>query len=511
MPKILKENDMTATVQRDDGEVVTVAKTKSGADYLNKFRTEAPPPANPVFMGGRTPDVVAAPEGAEIVAPAAAVAPTINPQPSKGVGEFVDGSGSEAVDTKDLGANGGKGSAPATVDKTTTQSSSYGSTARSALDDSYEAAHKAAASSLELQASQDLLNKASLDEQTALMAENMSRRAAEAERRDRDLSDMFAQSKKLQNEFANAKVQDGHLWGDEGTGNKLLAGIGLALGAFGAGATGSENPAVGIIERAISRDIDVQKANIATLGTRAEAARGMLKDYMDVYKDKDAAAAAAEAAQLNWVKTKLAAQTAGLTEPTAKARADGLYSAIAEKQANKEAEVNKIVSTKETVPLSSVAAKVERPGDVSAKDTRDQALQIRNYSQLLNMLDDVKENLGPAKGRWKEVAASLGWGDVKYAQFQQKYGDLFNRYKNEITGSASAPAEVKQLLKGFGSPFDNPANLRAKLESSRDSLAAAYQMAIDQYTAQDLKHGLPPLESLMNTGRGYGLKENAKP
>lgn len=69
-----------------------------------------------------------------------------------------------------------------------------------------------------------------------------------------------------------AKVKTNNLWENMGTGQKVLAGISLALGALGSGNTG-KNGAVEIIQNAINQDIDAQKSNIKL------QAEGKLQNY----------------------------------------------------------------------------------------------------------------------------------------------------------------------------------------------------------------------------------------
>lgn len=63
-------------------------------------------------------------------------------------------------------------------------------------------------------------------------------------------------------DVATQKVNPNHYFENMGTGNKIAAAIGLALGGFSSGATGGENLALKTINQAIANDIDAQKSNI---------------------------------------------------------------------------------------------------------------------------------------------------------------------------------------------------------------------------------------------------------
>lgn len=67
----------------------------------------------------------------------------------------------------------------------------------------------------------------------------------------------------LFNETRNAKIDPAHFFQGKETYQKVLAGIGMLLSGAGSGLTGQPNMAMDVINRAIDRDIDAQKANLA--------------------------------------------------------------------------------------------------------------------------------------------------------------------------------------------------------------------------------------------------------
>jgi hypothetical protein len=69
----------------------------------------------------------------------------------------------------------------------------------------------------------------------------------------------------LFDDIKNAKIDPNHFWQDKSTGQKIMAVVGMALGAGGAAATGSPNFALQTIQGAVDRDIDAQKANLGKL------------------------------------------------------------------------------------------------------------------------------------------------------------------------------------------------------------------------------------------------------
>lgn len=83
---------------------------------------------------------------------------------------------------------------------------------------------------------------------------------------DRETQQMVAADRARQdgifNDIANSKVDPNHFWQEKSTGSKLLAGIGMIFSGMGSGLAGGPNLAHQVIQRAIDRDIDAQKANI---------------------------------------------------------------------------------------------------------------------------------------------------------------------------------------------------------------------------------------------------------
>lgn len=66
----------------------------------------------------------------------------------------------------------------------------------------------------------------------------------------------------LANDIANGKIDGNRWWDSRDTGQKVSATIGMILGGIGAGMTGGPNQALEIIQNAIGRDMEAQKANL---------------------------------------------------------------------------------------------------------------------------------------------------------------------------------------------------------------------------------------------------------
>jgi len=107
----------------------------------------------------------------------------------------------------------------------------------------------------------------------------------------------------LDTEIGDGKIDPNQFWGKMPMANKAMALIGVMLGAKAAGSRGT-NEAMGILEKAIDRDIDAQKANLAKkqwqsseLGRRYQQNRELMGDEKAARLETKAAALRAFDAQ----------------------------------------------------------------------------------------------------------------------------------------------------------------------------------------------------------------------
>jgi len=128
-----------------------------------------------------------------------------------------------------------------------------------------------------------------------LRANDAATRAFDLEQREREAErskqfDEFAlKAEKASEEFAKAEIKDPYA--SKSTGNKILSAISLGLGAFGAALTGGENTAMKIINSAIDRDIEIQKADINKKGDAVQNSRNLLADLTKKFGDERVAEA----------------------------------------------------------------------------------------------------------------------------------------------------------------------------------------------------------------------------
>lgn len=133
---------------------------------------------------------------------------------------------------------------------------------------------------------------------------------------------VMADINKIQNDVMTQKIDPTRVWSNMSTGNRVLAGISIFLGGVAGGMQGTENRALGIIQDAVNKDIDSQKADIGKK-------QNMLSLNMAKYNNINDAAAATKAqllsitqAQINQSAAKMGSKQALAAAQVANAQID---------------------------------------------------------------------------------------------------------------------------------------------------------------------------------------------
>jgi hypothetical protein len=130
----------------------------------------------------------------------------------------------------------------------------------------------------------------------------------------------------LRRGIMEARVDPNRYWNEKSTSGKVSAAIGLILGGIGSGLTKTPNAALQVIENAINRDVDAQKADLgkkeSLLGFHMQEGHALQASFQLARADLMDAAAA----KLSMVATKYAGDKA-------QANAQGAIAALQEKAA----------------------------------------------------------------------------------------------------------------------------------------------------------------------------------
>lgn len=132
--------------------------------------------------------------------------------------------------------------------------------------------------------------------------------------RQQNEADRQAQLKQIQQtmqqkmeDYANMSIDPNraNIFVNGSTGQKIGAGIALALSGMGAGLTGQPNLALQVINTAIDRDINAQKANIEKTGNQVTMQQNVYHDMLQTFGDQRAAEAATKATLLQTAQIQL--------------------------------------------------------------------------------------------------------------------------------------------------------------------------------------------------------------
>lgn len=128
-------------------------------------------------------------------------------------------------------------------------------------------------------------------------------------RREQASERLISHLQQTQADIANQKVDPNKFFNDRGTFAKIIAAIGIGLGGYLQG-QGKENPALGIVNAAIDRDIASQNKNIELKRLSADDEAKTLGLTKDEYKEKAIDAEARRHGQLEFAKQYVASELA---------------------------------------------------------------------------------------------------------------------------------------------------------------------------------------------------------
>lgn len=160
-----------------------------------------------------------------------------------------------------------------------------------------------------------------------------AQRAADSQRL---LSEIDTDVKNL----ADTKIDPGAFWAKKSTGDKILAGLSIALSGFAEGYAGrSGNPALTMINKAIQDDILAQRENHMSQRAGIAEKRSAYNNLMNKYQNEEAALAGAKAAALERMQGQVAEMAARKSGTEAAINAEKM---IAQLQMEKEAANQKV-------------------------------------------------------------------------------------------------------------------------------------------------------------------------
>jgi hypothetical protein len=309
---------------------------------------------------------------------------------------------------------------------------------------------------------------------------------ARKEKQNLEIRNRVADIDKSINELNGMTIDPSRLYGSMDTGNKIAAGIALFTSAFGAGATGSENLALGVLNKAIDRDIDAQKANMTNKTNVVTAKRGAYKDFLDMTGSEDAAKLAEEMRLANIAKTRLETISLTAKNPLIKNQAEKGLAALELDQARRQQELHKIVATNIVERQSETKqAAAPKPLDLAPNDALKAVTELGNGIKYLKDLEakahTMENTLGPVKGRIAAWKKDLGINTGDEAVLQQKILMSVAKKLKAQSGAAATDQEYQRLSQVMPSLKDNPKAFFAQLDEEISTLESEYDGLYESY------------------------------
>ncbi len=151
-----------------------------------------------------------------------------------------------------------------------------------------------------------------------LMERDREEKAKQADEAQRTQTMMTNLDNKFQ-VLSQVKIDPNRLYNNSSTGQKIVGALAGILGAFGGGAGrgAGVNGAVQVMEAAIDRDLKAQQIDIETGMNATKGQVGLLKDYMDVTKNRHVAYEAAKLDYMQRAKMQLDSISSNFKGPQA--------------------------------------------------------------------------------------------------------------------------------------------------------------------------------------------------
>jgi hypothetical protein len=277
--------------------------------------------------------------------------------------------------------------------------------------EAYQAGQKKAAADLgEYQKGVEVLNQYQKDQQAAYKAQNDY---LNQKRQERD---------KLQSEVDKQPLEKG--WGRFSTGNKIVAAISLAMGAFGSALTKGPNVALEILNKTIDDDYEAQRDLLSKRQKAVESKDLMLTQARQIFSDENSQRLLMKDLGLSKVELGLKQSAAAAQSQETKAKYMDLLGSIGEQRVKTQSELLKTQSeiAKTNYETQGAGNKLLVKGvgmaldENAAKEAREVTSSTQELTGLLGQMKKFRQETGRAvTPADRERAESLA------AQFMMAY------------------------------------------------------------------------------------------
>jgi hypothetical protein len=342
VPTLIADNGATVTMLTDDGRQVEVAKEHAQPFLPPSGTAPAPDLLPPQDAGAPAPDLLAPgmpseqpapdllppgqepaaplPASPDLLAPGAPAAPPLPEAPTPGP--------AAAPAPAPLAPTAPPSVIPEAIPQNATQAAAMGLQGLQTQAEATQAGAAAqAAGSAELVGAYDQAEQA--------IGQVQTQKEQFAAYRQKEEAFLLSEKRTMVDRFKNWKVDRGRVYRQMDTGDKVLAGIGLALGAIGAAFTKADeaNPAMDLLLKTLDQDVQLQLAERDQLGSAIGMKSDEIADFRTVSTSRLGEYNTRMAAHLGRLERDVAKIAAKTQSATVKANADAFIGQLQQKGA----------------------------------------------------------------------------------------------------------------------------------------------------------------------------------
>lgn len=279
-------------------------------------------------------------------------------------------------------------------------------------------------------------------------------------------------------EYGRTSIDPNRYWADASTGQKVLAGIGLLFGAMGAAHDGV-NKSVGIINQAIDRDIDAQKANLAAKGHGVEMRRGILGAMFTQFQDEDAALAATGEAYRKHATTLMEEMATRTQDPVRQAQlratAAGLLQSRAQErlamEAGWQAKAAEIAVAKQKVAQGWTKLNAAGKGGGGKQMTAEQQERMAGAQSAYQALETIEREIDKIGPGVSPSALVPGTRAYRFSDKAKAAATVFGKF---LEGQRFSDADRKHYESLMPSMSDSAARQKEKIQQGKTLLRNKY-------------------------------------
>lgn len=337
----------------------------------------------------------------------------------------------------------------------------------------------------------------------------LDKEAAQRATEDARAQELFKQYQATKDEYKAMSVDSDRVWKNASTGDKIIAGFAIALGAMGQTLTGAKsNAAIDSIERNIDRDIDEQKANIAKKRTDVEESRTMYSDLVRKFGDDHAARLATQQMVFAKLADDAQAKAETMQEGVAKTQAQTAATQFNAKALEKQAELSQSIHTT-TIKQEPLRAEKGAP-QASVKERADMADREKAYDDLVEVqkeLESGNTKSGRIQSFKNTVARQFGLEGDKNAQALEAkmQGELIDRL-DAVGGRRMSPDQRATVAASMATYGQNP---KVAAEVLKENLRQAAEHILAERSANPGAYADSQSRNL-RSGK-YGFTEQKSP